>query len=72
MDDDVLRRGKPTCHVEFGEATALLVGDSLQGLAFQPGSEYTLADNAERQLTMIRSLAMAAGLAEWPAGRRSI
>jgi farnesyl diphosphate synthase len=30
MDDDVLRRGKPTCHVEFDEATALLVGDALQ------------------------------------------
>jgi farnesyl diphosphate synthase len=35
MDDDVLRRGKPTCHVEFDEATALLVGDALQALAFQ-------------------------------------
>ena len=61
MDDDILRRGKPTCHVEFDEATALLVGDGLQGLAFQLVSEYTLADNAERQLTMIRSLAIAAG-----------
>src|SRR2546428_544667 len=35
MDDDVLRRGKPACHIEFDEATALLVGDSLQSLAFQ-------------------------------------
>jgi farnesyl diphosphate synthase len=35
MDDDVLRRGKPTCHVEFDEATALLVGDALQAHAFQ-------------------------------------
>ena len=35
MDDDDLRRGKPTCHVEFGEATALLVGDALQSLAFE-------------------------------------
>ena len=34
MDDDVLRRGKPTCHVAFGEATALLAGDALQALAF--------------------------------------
>lgn len=34
MDNDVLRRGKPTCHVEFGEATALLAGDALQSLAF--------------------------------------
>ena len=35
MDDDVLRRGKPTCHVEFDEATALLAGDAMQSLAFQ-------------------------------------
>ncbi|MDD5298530.1 MAG: polyprenyl synthetase family protein [Rhodocyclaceae bacterium] len=34
MDDDVLRRGKPTCHVQYDEATALLVGDALQSLAF--------------------------------------
>src|SRR5205085_11622968 len=34
MDDDTLRRGKPTCHVVFGEATALLAGDALQSLAF--------------------------------------
>jgi len=34
MDNDVLRRGKPTCHVEYDDATALLVGDSLQSLAF--------------------------------------
>src|SRR5260221_14718574 len=35
MDDDVLRRGKPTCHVAFGEAMALLAGDALQSLAFE-------------------------------------
>ena len=35
MDDDVLRRGKPTCHVAFGEATALLAGDALQSFAFE-------------------------------------
>ena len=34
MDDDTLRRGKPTCHVAFGEAMALLAGDALQALAF--------------------------------------
>lgn len=61
MDDDVLRRGKPTCHVEFGEATALLVGDSLQSLAFQLVSEYALADNAETQLGMVKLLAQASG-----------
>jgi len=35
MDNDTLRRGKPTCHVEFGEAMALLAGDALQALAFE-------------------------------------
>ena len=35
MDDDVLRRGKPSCHVAFGEAIALLAGDALQSLAFE-------------------------------------
>lgn len=40
MDDDVLRRGRPTCHVEFDEATALLVGDALQTLAFQLLAEH--------------------------------
>ncbi|MDX9706440.1 MAG: polyprenyl synthetase family protein [Azospira sp.] len=60
MDDDVLRRGRPTCHVEFDEPTALLVGDSLQSLAFEllaraPGVE------AARQVEMVRLLAAAAG-----------
>ena len=35
MDDDDLRRGKPTCHIQFDEATAILAGDGLQSLAFQ-------------------------------------
>ncbi|MBK7815551.1 MAG: polyprenyl synthetase family protein [Rhodocyclaceae bacterium] len=55
MDDDVLRRGKPTCHVEFGQATALLVGDALQTLAFQ-----VLAENGGTP-AMIAQLAHAAG-----------
>ena len=61
MDDDVLRRGKPTCHVEYDEATALLVGDSLQSLAFQLLAEYHLADTPQIQLEMIKRLAQAAG-----------
>lgn len=61
MDDDVLRRGKPTCHVEFDEATALLVGDALQSLAFQLLGEYRLADEVARQLDMVKLLATAAG-----------
>jgi len=46
MDDDVLRRGKPTCHVQYDEATALLVGDSLQTLAFQLLAEHRLTGQA--------------------------
>lgn len=61
MDDDILRRGKPTCHIEFDEATALLTGDSLQTLAFELLAENRLADNAETQLAMISQLALASG-----------
>lgn len=61
MDDDVLRRGKPTCHVQYDESTALLVGDSLQSLAFQLLAEHRLSDDAQRQLDMIKLLAAASG-----------
>ena len=61
MDNDTLRRGKPTVHVEYDEATALLVGDALQSLAFQIISEYRLADEPRVQLDMVKTLAMAAG-----------
>ena len=61
MDDDVLRRGKPTCHVEFDEATALLVGDALQSLAFQLLSEYRLTEDPAAQLEMVKLLATASG-----------
>ena len=61
MDDDVLRRGKPTVHVEFDEATALLVGDSLQSLAFQLLAQYPLADDPHQQLEMVTLLAVASG-----------
>jgi farnesyl diphosphate synthase len=61
MDDDVLRRGKPTVHVEYDEATALLVGDALQSLAFQLLAEHALADDARVQLDMVKQLAIAAG-----------
>ncbi len=61
MDDDVLRRGKPTCHVEYDEATALLVGDALQSQAFLLLADPVLADEPQRQLGMIRLLAQAAG-----------
>jgi farnesyl diphosphate synthase len=61
MDDDVLRRGKPTCHVQYDEATALLVGDTLQALAFQLLAEHRLSDDASRQLEMVKLLAVASG-----------
>jgi farnesyl diphosphate synthase len=61
MDDDDLRRGKPTCHVEYDEATALLVGDALQALAFQVLSERQLADTQTVQLEMVGLLAAASG-----------
>ena len=61
MDDDVLRRGKPTVHVEYDEATALLVGDALQTLAFQLLAEHRIADDAATQLEMVKLLAVAAG-----------
>jgi len=61
MDDDVLRRGKPTLHVEYDEATALLVGDALQSLAFQLLAEQRLADDPAVQLEMVKVLAVASG-----------
>lgn len=62
MDDDDLRRGKPTCHKAFDEATAILVGDGLQALAFQilaahPRQQVTPA----QRLHMIEQLSTAAG-----------
>ena len=61
MDDDTLRRGKATVHVEYDEATALLVGDALQSLAFQLLAESSLAENPKAQLEMVKTLALAAG-----------
>ena len=61
MDNDVLRRGKPTVHLEYDEATALLAGDALQALAFQLLAEHRLADDPAAQLDMVGALAAAAG-----------
>jgi farnesyl diphosphate synthase len=60
MDNDVLRRGRPTCHVEYGEATALLAGDALQTQAFLLLARENL-DAPDAQLEMLRCLARAAG-----------
>ncbi len=61
MDDDILRRGKPTVHVEYDEAIALLVGDSLQSLAFQLLADERTTLDAKTRIAMVRILAMAAG-----------
>ena len=63
MDNDDLRRGKPTCHKAFDEAIALLTGDALQTLAFDILSDDTLnAIPAEQQIKMVRVLAKKSGL----------
>lgn len=60
MDDDELRRGKPTCHIAFGEATAILAGDALQAFAFEVISE--LPDLAPLvRIKIIQQLAHASG-----------
>lgn len=70
MDDDDLRRGQPTCHIKFGEATAILAGDALQALAFT-----ILATNdddtidAERKLLMVKVLGDASGSAGMAVGQ---
>lgn len=60
MDDDALRRGEPTCHIAFDEATAILAGDALQSFAFQ-----LIAEDAHltplQKVSQIQSLAKAAG-----------
>ncbi|MGI9037058.1 MAG: polyprenyl synthetase family protein [Pyrinomonadaceae bacterium] len=60
MDDDDLRRGKPTCHKKFGEATAILAGDVLQTLAFQAISEDESL-SAEVRVKLISELARSSG-----------
>ena len=60
MDDDDLRRGKPTCHKVYGEATALLAGDALQTLAFYLLA-HAPAGSGESHLRMVETLALAAG-----------
>src|SRR3989442_3688724 len=62
MDDDDLRRGRPTCHKAYDEATAILVGDALQALAFAVlANDSTGNISPAARLAMIRILARAAG-----------
>lgn len=70
MDNDDLRRGQPTCHIKYGEASAILAGDALQTLAFSilseaPMAGVTLAD----RLSMVAELAQASGAAGMCAGQ---
>jgi len=62
MDDDTMRRGRPTCHVAFGEATALLAGDALQSRAFEVLAGARLRDAAGACLLLARASG-AAGMA---------
>ena len=67
MDDDDLRRGQPTVHRKWDEATAILAGDALQALAFERASAAGLTDAA--RLKMVRSLAQASGIAGMVGGQ---
>ena len=76
MDNDVLRRGKPTVHVQFGQAQALLAGDALQALAFEiltpePSAAASAEMPAAMQAALCRLLARAAG-ADGMAGGQAI
>ncbi len=71
MDNDVLRRGKPTVHVQFGESQALLGGDALQALAFELLTPSELEVPASVQAKLCRILAQAAG-AQGMAGGQAI
>lgn len=62
MDDDAVRRGQPTCHVKWDEATAILAGDALQTLAFELLTAPTLG-SAEVRVALVRGLAVASGAA---------
>lgn len=62
MDDDALRRGRPTCHIAFGEAMAILAGDALQALAFELlAADTGLRADAATRVEMLRVLGAACG-----------
>jgi farnesyl diphosphate synthase len=70
MDNDVLRRGKPTVHVQYGEARAMLAGDAMQALAFEvltPDAETDLP--ADLQARLCRLLARASGVVGMAGGQ---
>ncbi len=61
MDDDDLRRGQPTVHMNWDQATAVLVGDALQALAFELASHPEAHPDPARRIALVRDLARAAG-----------
>ncbi len=61
MDDDDLRRGKPSCHVKYGEAVAILAGDALQALSFQILANREVHADPSVRCELIRTIARAAG-----------
>lgn len=61
MDDDLMRRGKPSCHIKFGEATAVLAGDALMPLAFEVLTDPATHPDAAVRVALVSSLAIAAG-----------
>jgi farnesyl diphosphate synthase len=61
MDDDNLRRGKPSCHIAFDEATAILAGDALQAIAFEILADSATHPDAEVRAALVKGLAIAAG-----------
>lgn len=71
MDDDDLRRGRPTCHIVFGEAMAILAGDALQALAFELLAAPDAAPDATVGMRMLRALGVACG-AEGMAGGQAL
>jgi farnesyl diphosphate synthase len=69
MDNDDFRRGKPSCHKQFDDATALLVGDALQSLAFEILSSEEVCQEAQLQLRLVQILAKASGISGMAGGQ---
>jgi len=70
MDDDDLRRGRPTCHRAFGEATAILAGDALQVLAFELlATDEGMVPDDRQKISIIRELAAASGTSGMAGGQ---
>ena len=62
MDDDKMRRGFPTCHIKYDDATAILVGDALQSLAFQILSDENTHSDSDVRCKLINELSKSAGI----------